>query len=103
MDEEVISIACGKYHSMCITKKHLYTWGLGLQGRLGHDDEEDHLSPKLVDAQFKGKLIYISAGESHSACVTDQFCLYTWGSGQYGRLGHGFDTNEKSPKLVEDL
>jgi alpha-tubulin suppressor-like RCC1 family protein len=52
---------------------------------------------------LRGRPIYISAGESHSALVTDRFCLYTWGSGQYGRLGHGFDTNEKEPKLVEDL
>jgi|LauGreDrversion4_2_1035121.scaffolds.fasta_scaffold151221_2 alpha-tubulin suppressor-like RCC1 family protein len=52
---------------------------------------------------MRGRPLYISAGESHSACVTDRFTLYTWGSGQYGRLGHGFDTDEHVPKAVEGV
>ena len=29
--------------------------------------------------------------------------LYTWGSGDYGRLGHGDNHSQKQPKLVEIL
>jgi alpha-tubulin suppressor-like RCC1 family protein len=54
----------------------------------------------MIQGMFRGKVTQISCGETHSACVTDHFCLYTWGSGLYGRLGHGFDTNEKKPKLL---
>lgn len=47
--------------------------------------------------------MFISAGESHSAAISEKKHLYTWGNGTYGRLGHGLDTNERRPTLVEDL
>jgi len=51
----------------------------------------------------KIKPIFIAAGESHSAAITQKYKLYTWGVGSFGRLGHGYDLNEKKPKLVEEL
>lgn len=48
------------YHSLpwspapkaCILQNapHVYTWGLGLSGRLGHGDENDRLTPTFVEA-----------------------------------------------------
>lgn len=35
------------------------------------------------------KTVNIAAGSMHSAAVTDDGVLYTWGKGSYGRLGHG--------------
>lgn len=89
---------------MALTKKKkLLTWGSGQGGRLGHGDDEDQLFPKDVSELSKIKLIYIAAGESHSAAISEKLKLYTWGNGAYGRLGHGSDTNERKPKIVEDL
>lgn len=91
-------------HSMCITKKKkILTWGSGQAGRLGHGDEEDILVPKEIYEFSKKKPLFIAAGESHSAAITDKLKLYTWGNGTYGRLGHGMDAIEKRPKLIEDL
>ena len=46
--------------------------------------------PALVQGQLSGlKVVSIAAGESHSAAITDKGALYTWGRGNYGRLGHG--------------
>lgn len=46
---EIVDIACGGAHSAAITAAgHLFTWGKGRYGRLGHGDSEDQLKPKLV-------------------------------------------------------
>jgi len=48
-DKYIIDIACGGFHSAAISRHgHLYTWGKGRYGRLGHGDYEDYLYPKLV-------------------------------------------------------
>lgn len=45
----IIDIACGGFHSAAISRYgHLYTWGKGRYGRLGHGDYEDYVYPKLV-------------------------------------------------------
>ena len=42
----------------------------------------------------------IACGSSHSAAITSNGELYTWGLGDYGRLGHGDNTTQLKPKLV---
>jgi alpha-tubulin suppressor-like RCC1 family protein len=61
------------------------------------------LEPTEIIGLANAKVFKVAAGESHSAAITSNGKLYTWGNGVYGRLGTGFDTNELKPKLVEDL
>lgn len=102
----ITQICCGKFHSMALTdRKNIYTWGEGSHGRLGHGDYclDDQLYPKEIYTLSQRKPIFISAGESHSAAITEKNNLYTWGNGGFGRLGHGADNSESAPKLVQDL
>ena len=46
-------------------------------------------APALVQGLSSVKVVAVAAGESHSAAITDKGALYTWGRGNYGRLGHG--------------
>jgi len=47
-----------------------------------------HKEPKLIQGPFVGKVIeLVSAGYRHSAAVTSDGQLYTWGEGDHGRLG----------------
>jgi alpha-tubulin suppressor-like RCC1 family protein len=41
------------------------------------------------------------SGGLHSAALTNQGEVYTWGSGASGRLGHGDDADSLVPKRVE--
>lgn len=59
--------------------------------------------PKEINELSKKKPIFVSAGESHTAAITEKLKLFTWGNGAFGRLGHGLDNIEKRPKLVENL
>ena len=64
-------------------------------GKLGHHSEktldEDKICtyPKYVEGDLKKKVVVaVAAGLSHSVAVTDEGHLYTWGSNEYGQLGH---------------
>jgi len=45
--------------------------------------------PTLVSALLGKSVVHVVAGTSHSAAVTEEGALYTWGKGARGRLGHG--------------
>ena len=45
----------------------------------------------------------MSANGYHTACVTKDGELFTWGEGQYGKLGHGDENDQETPKRVEAL
>lgn len=49
--------------------------------------------PSMV-AAFSGKqagkqVVDVACGSTYSAVITAEGALYTWGRGNYGRLGHG--------------
>ena len=45
----------------------------------------------------------MSASEQHSACIVGEGNMFTWGKGEFGRLGHGDEENRTTPQCVEDL
>ena len=56
--------------------------------------------PRLIEALKTRRIRDIACGSSHSAAVTSSGELYTWGLGEYGRLGHGDNTTQLRPKQV---
>ena len=45
----------------------------------------------------------LACGHNHTAALTSDGVVYTWGGGAYGRLGHGDEDNQHTPKRVEAL
>ncbi|XP_044259648.1 probable E3 ubiquitin-protein ligase HERC1 isoform X3 [Tribolium madens] len=82
----------------------VYSWGDGDYGKLGHGNCATHKQPERITGPFLGKTIkYIHAGYRHSAAVTDDGKLYTWGEGDLGRLGHGDSNARYIPTQVAGL
>jgi hypothetical protein len=45
----------------------------------------------------------VSCGPFHAAAISDDGCLYTWGDGLFGKLGHGDHESCSSPRQVAAL
>ena len=43
----------------------------------------------------------VITGEHHTVVCTDEGQAYSFGFGEYGRLGHGGDEHELVPRLIE--
>ncbi|XP_063888404.1 probable E3 ubiquitin-protein ligase HERC1 isoform X2 [Scylla paramamosain] len=86
------------------TSGQVFTWGDGDYGKLGHGNNVTQKYPRLVAGPLTSKVVrWVSAGYRHSACVTQEGELFTWGEGDYGRLGHGDNTSRNIPTLVRDI
>ncbi|ESN90894.1 hypothetical protein HELRODRAFT_90701 [Helobdella robusta] len=82
----------------------VYSWGDGNGGKLGHGDNVTVYSPKLIAGPLLGKVVLcVSAGYRHSAVVTTDGELYTWGDGEHGKLGLGDVLHRNVPTLVHDV
>uniref|UniRef100_A0A3Q1BBT6 HECT-type E3 ubiquitin transferase n=1 Tax=Amphiprion ocellaris TaxID=80972 RepID=A0A3Q1BBT6_AMPOC len=104
--KHVVHIACGSTYSAAITADgELYTWGRGNYGRLGHGSSEDQTTPMLVTALKGLKVMDVAcgSGDAQTLAVTENGQVWSWGDGDYGKLGRGGSDGCKTPKLVEKL
>ncbi|XP_039629608.1 probable E3 ubiquitin-protein ligase HERC1 isoform X4 [Polypterus senegalus] len=86
------------------TEGEVFSWGDGDYGKLGHGNSSTQKYPKLIQGPLQGKVVVcVSAGYRHSAAVTEDGELYTWGEGDFGRLGHGDSNSRNIPTLVKDI
>lgn len=96
---------CTKIELFFVMLSHhqVHSWGNGDGGRLGHGDSNSREEPTLVQ-ELQGKtVVSIACGSTYSAAITTQGELYTWGRGNYGRLGHGSSDDHSVPTLVTAL
>ena len=101
--ERVVMVAAGFAHTVGLSEAgHVFTWGLGEHGRLGHGDEESQRAPRQVEAGRSGgeKVVFVAAGGDHTVAVTAGGRLYAWGYGESGQLGHGDIRDRLVPTLV---
>ena len=94
----VISVACGRTHSMALTDCGLYLWGSSKHGQLGLGSNVMMAKkPTLVAALAKEVIVGISAGNYHSAAWDENGHAWTWGWGVHGQLGHDSIEDEYLP------
>ena len=101
---ERASLACGAFHTAALTSDGaVYTWGSGQDGKLGHGDENNQRTPKRVEALASTSVRALACGGNHTAALTSDGAVYTWGDSECGQLGHGDENNQHTPKRVEAL
>lgn len=100
---EVAMTACGVSHTLVVTQDGaLWACGRGDSGQLGlNDDVNRTVFERVGGAEFQGvKVVAAVAGYQHSAAVTEDGALWTWGNGNFGRLGHGGNISRLVPTRV---
>lgn len=82
---------------------HLYSFGGGEHGQLGHNDRVNKLTPTRVQALEGVFISQITCGWSHSVALDAKGRVFTWGNSDHGKLGHGSSRKVAVPQLVEKL
>nr|XP_023021233.1 uncharacterized protein LOC111509680 isoform X1 [Leptinotarsa decemlineata] len=102
MKVKVLSVSCGRKHTLALTDYGVYSWGSNTYGQLGLGScVQESPYPQILSSIPHLKIIDLSAGQYHSVALTSSGKVYTWGWGIHGQLGHGNCDNEFFPKLLQ--
>ena len=81
----------------------VYSWGAGELGELGHGRSEVLHTPRKIEA-LSGTCIWaVAAGHAHCLAICEAGRAYSWGDGDTGKLGHGCETGELTPRPIDAL
>lgn len=116
--EGVASVSCGADFTVWLSRKgEVWAAGNPQYGQLG--DGSDHVynakdssiklvyepqeSPKVVPGLLGINVTRVAAGHSHTIALDDKGGAYTWGNGNYCKLGHKVQQDEFAPRQVESF
>jgi alpha-tubulin suppressor-like RCC1 family protein len=103
-DNPVASVAAGGFHTLALTEAgHVFSFGYGGNGRLGHGDRGNRALPDWIEALASETVAQVVAGANHSLAVTANGKLYSWGEGSAGQLGHGNFDSYSLPEVVSAM
>eukprot|EP01080_Neovahlkampfia_damariscottae_P011639 gene11639-4880_t len=80
-----------------------FSWGSGSRGAVGNGKQEDSLVPQVVKDFLYLDVESIYCENSAFASLTTGGELFSWGSNDSGRLGHGDEIDRFTPTLVKAL
>lgn len=89
---KIASVCCGAQHTVCVTRGgQVYSFGSNSHGQLGRGElglvRTEH--PHRIENLLGENITMAAAGSSHTICVSDKGCIFTWGSNGLGQLGIG--------------
>ena len=105
MNVKVAQVAAGvSVHTViCTAEGRVWTFGNGEYGQLGHVGNATEMVPRIVEGLMDVKVAQVAAGYFHTVICTAEGRGWTFGSGEYGQLGHGVAANEIMPRIMEGL
>ncbi|CAM8917089.1 unnamed protein product [Rhodiola kirilowii] len=109
-------VSCGQVHVVALSEDgHLQAWGYNEYGQLGRGVTSEGLQgARVISAYAKFldeapehvKITSVSCGEYHTAAISDNGEVYTWGLGSMGQLGQcslQYGDKELLPRRVVSL
>ncbi|KAL2936214.1 Ultraviolet-B receptor UVR8 [Bienertia sinuspersici] len=78
------------------------SWGRGEDGQLGHGDAEDRFLPVQLSALDRYEVNSITCGADHTLAYSEPLLqVFSWGWGDFGRLGHGNSSDLFIPQPIK--
>eukprot|EP00879_Flechtneria_rotunda_P014497 GHRR01015149.1.p1 GENE.GHRR01015149.1~~GHRR01015149.1.p1 ORF type:complete len:445 (+),score=126.49 GHRR01015149.1:103-1437(+) len=114
--EGAANVSCGVDFTAWLTKDgKVLTAGNPQYGQLGHGTNHEYNAkdtsikimyepqptPKVI-ASLSG-VKQVACGHTHTITLDDTGAAYTWGNGNYGKLGHKVQQDEMSPRQIESF
>ncbi|KAL2099448.1 hypothetical protein ACEWY4_005928 [Coilia grayii] len=97
-------VSCGADFTACVTDEdQLYLFGSDYYGCIGVESElgQEVLEPVLLEFFTERPVQQVSCGDNHVVVLTHRREIYSWGCGEYGRLGLDCEDDFSSPMQVE--
>ncbi|MGH0174691.1 UNVERIFIED_CONTAM: hypothetical protein FKN15_000455 [Acipenser sinensis] len=102
----VVHVACGSgdAQTLCLTDDDtVWSWGDGDYGKLGRGGSDGCKVPMKIDSLTGVGVVKVECGSQFSVALAKSGAVYTWGKGDYHRLGHGSDDHVRRPRQVQGL
>ncbi|KHN17397.1 Putative E3 ubiquitin-protein ligase HERC4 [Glycine soja] len=101
----VLLVSAGASHSVALLSGNVVcSWGRGEDGQLGHGDTDDRLFPTKLSALDGQDIICVTCGADHTMARSESGRdVYSWGWGDFGRLGHGDHSDLLIPHPIKAL
>eukprot|EP00252_Welwitschia_mirabilis_P003499 TRINITY_DN13557_c0_g1_i1.p1 TRINITY_DN13557_c0_g1~~TRINITY_DN13557_c0_g1_i1.p1 ORF type:complete len:436 (+),score=82.89 TRINITY_DN13557_c0_g1_i1:975-2282(+) len=101
----ILLVSAGASHTAAILSGNIVcSWGRGEDGQLGHGDAEDQHLPTIISALDSCEITSVICGADHTTAYSDKtLAVYSWGWGDFGRLGHGNSSDLFIPQAIKAL
>ncbi|XP_054826600.1 serine/threonine-protein kinase Nek9 isoform X1 [Eublepharis macularius] len=97
-------VSCGDDFTVCITDEgQVFAFGSDYYGCIGVGKAfgSEVLEPEQLNFFLSNSVEQVSCGDNHVAVLTRNREVYTWGCGEYGRLGLDSEDDHSIPQKVE--
>ena len=98
---DIVSCSVGEHHAACTTTSgQVLIVGSNTYGEVDPDRSNERIiaKPSLLESLNQARIIQVSCGFNHTAALHSNGSVITWGSNEYGQLGH-HSTSAQSAKL----
>ncbi|CAL1547154.1 unnamed protein product [Lymnaea stagnalis] len=100
--DPVIQVCAGGMHTVCLTNTgQVYTFGCNDEGALGRETSVEGSEAKPGKVNIPAPIVMVTAGDSHTAALTDDGRVYAWGNFRDANGSMGLTSNGIEKKPVE--
>mmetsp|Transcript_28782 Transcript_28782/g.66466 ORF Transcript_28782/g.66466 Transcript_28782/m.66466 type:complete len:888 (+) Transcript_28782:27-2690(+) len=104
VDVPLAGVAAGWGHTVVLSEDgRVWTWGFGKSGQLGTGEAGFSYLPQLVSALSGVPIKTVVCGSHFTVAAEENGNMYSWGSGEEGRLGLGDAQNRSAPTPITTI